>query len=82
MHIAKQWLASALGALAVEPFRLDRAQAATCDQNHNYTPEQQAFDFGLLDKFPQYTGVGGPGCPNHGHLKYLGGETSALRVKR
>src|SRR5215470_656821 len=26
------------------PFRLDRSQAATCDQNHDYMPEQQAFD--------------------------------------
>ena len=50
----------------VNPFRLDRSQAATCDQNHDYTPEQEAFDFGLMDKFPQFTGVGGPGCPDYG----------------
>jgi phospholipase C len=47
----------------VNPFRLDRTQAATCDQNHDYTPEQQAFDFGLMDMFRQFTGVGGPGVP-------------------
>jgi phospholipase C len=45
----------------VNPFRLDRSQAATCDQNHDYTPEQQAFDFGLMDMFPRFTGVSGPG---------------------
>ncbi len=50
----------------VNPFRLDRSQAATCDQDHDYTAEQQAFDFGLLDKFPQFTGTGGPGCPDYG----------------
>jgi len=38
------------------PFRLDPSQAYTCDQTHNYTPEQQAFDSGLMDKFPEFTG--------------------------
>ena len=53
------------------PFRLDRSQAATCDQNHDYTPEQQAFDAGLMDKFPQFAGVGSPGCPDYGFGKNL-----------
>jgi phospholipase C len=39
------------------PFRLDPSQNYTCDQTHYYTPEQQAFDAGLMDKFPQFTGV-------------------------
>jgi len=39
-----------------QPFRLDPSQNYTCDQTHNYTPEQQAFDAGLMDKFPQFTG--------------------------
>src|SRR5262249_19442373 len=33
------------------PFRFTRAQAATCDQDHNYTDEQTAFDSGLMDNF-------------------------------
>jgi phospholipase C len=33
------------------PFRLDRSQAATCNNKNNYTLEQEAFDSGLLDKF-------------------------------
>src|SRR5579884_3919236 len=37
------------------PKRLDRAQALTCDQDHGYTAEQQAFDHGLMDKFVQST---------------------------
>jgi phospholipase C len=37
------------------PFRFDRSQNYTCDQNHDYTPEQQAFDSGLLDLFPEFT---------------------------
>lgn len=48
------------GAGASNPFRLDRSQAATADQDHNYTPEQQAFHGGLMDSFPQYTGTPGP----------------------
>jgi phospholipase C len=27
-----------------------------------YTSEQKAFDMGLMDKFPEYVGVGGSGC--------------------
>jgi len=45
---------------AINPFRLDRSQAATADQDHDYTPEQQAFHGGLMDSFPQYTGTPGP----------------------
>jgi len=45
--------------MGANPFRLDRTQAATCDQGHNYTPEQMAFDLGLMDNFPLGTGVTG-----------------------
>ncbi len=38
------------------PQRLDRDQALTCDQDHAYTAEQQAFDHGLMDMFVQKTG--------------------------
>jgi len=38
-----------------QPIRLDRSQNYTCDQNHDYTPEQQAFDSGLMDAFPEFT---------------------------
>jgi phospholipase C len=33
---------------AANPFRLDRSQNLTADQNHGYTSEQQAFNFGLM----------------------------------
>src|ERR1700759_5247582 len=49
---------------AANPFRLDRPQAATADQDHDYMPEQQAFDAGLMDLFPKYTGT--PGLPPNG----------------
>ena len=49
------------GSDAAEPFRLDRTQANTADQNHAYTAEQQAYDGGKADLFPKYTGKGTPG---------------------
>jgi phospholipase C len=42
---------------AANPFRLAPTQAATADQNHGYQEEQLAFDRGLMDSFPQYTGL-------------------------
>jgi len=39
----------------MNPARLTPAQALTCDQDHDYTAEQQAFDHGAMDKFIQYT---------------------------
>jgi phospholipase C len=50
---------------STQPFRLGRSQAATCDQDHGYRDEQRAFDFGLMDKFPETVGVGAPGCPDY-----------------
>jgi phospholipase C len=49
------------GADAADPFRLDRTQANTADQNHAYTAEQQAYDGGKADLFPKYTGKGTSG---------------------
>ena len=43
---------------AINPFRLDRSQAPTADQNHDYTPEQMAFHAGLMDLFPKSVGKG------------------------
>ncbi|WP_052206786.1 phospholipase C [Sinomonas humi] len=40
---------------SVQPFRLTPSQAVTCDQDHAYTPEQEAYNGGLLNKFVQYT---------------------------
>jgi phospholipase C len=48
------------GTGATNPFRLDRSQASTADQDHDYTPEQQAFDHGLMDSFPFSVGTAGP----------------------
>jgi phospholipase C len=49
------------GTGASNPFRLDRTQANTADQNHAYNAEQKAFDGGKLDLFPLDTGAGTTG---------------------
>jgi phospholipase C len=51
----------------VNPQRYSPSQIGdvlTCDQDHNYTDEQKAFDAGLMDKFPQT--VGGKGTSPEG----------------
>jgi phospholipase C len=53
-------LNAANGAGASNPFRLDRSQAATADQDHNYADEQSAFHNGLMDLFPKFVGTAGP----------------------
>jgi phospholipase C len=50
-------LASSNGNSASNPFRLTPQQAATADQDHNYNPEQVAFDNGKMDMFPLSVGT-------------------------
>jgi phospholipase C len=64
---------------SAQPFRLDRSQAVTCDENHGYSAEQAAFDMGLMDKFPESTGSGNSSC-DYGHgtglvMGYFDGNT-------
>src|SRR5580704_1679340 len=47
------------GSGASNPFRLNRSQALTADQNHSYGPEEASFDHGLMDLFPLNTGTAG-----------------------
>ncbi len=46
---------SPLAGGAINPFRLDRSQALTCDNFNHYLLEQEAYDAGLLDLFPAFT---------------------------
>jgi phospholipase C len=62
------------------PFRLDRSQAATCDQRHAYLAEQQAYDHFLMDRFPRFTNRTRRTCPDWGHpndlvMGYYDGNT-------
>ena len=45
----------------VGPFRLDRSQAITCDNDNHYSDEQRAYNGGLLNQFSLLSAVG-PGC--------------------
>ena len=45
----------------VNPFRLDRSQANTNGQSHDYRNEQLAYDNGAADLFPKFTGNNGAG---------------------
>lgn len=62
------------------PFRLPRSRATTCDQDHDYTAEQQAMDHGLVDKFVETLG-NGPGqsgnivCDKKDVMGYFDGNT-------
>ena len=40
---------NAAGTGTVQPFRLGRNQATTCDEDHNYTDEQAAYHAGQMD---------------------------------
>jgi phospholipase C len=40
------------------PFRIDRTQAYTCDQDHEYTAEQRARNGGLMNQFPRFDAQG------------------------
>jgi len=35
----------------INPFRIDRSNAVTCDEDHGYGDEEFAFDGGLMDRF-------------------------------
>ncbi|WP_233890026.1 phospholipase C [Paraburkholderia flagellata] len=52
---------AANGQAVSNPFRLDRSQAATSDQDHTYSAEQRAYHNGAMDLFPKYTGQGSRG---------------------
>jgi phospholipase C len=65
---------------AAQPFRLTRAQAVTCDQDHNYADEQKAFNNGLMNKFVETVGVGSASCDIAGYgpkivMGYYDGNT-------
>jgi len=60
------------------PFRLDRSQAVTCDNDNHYTDEQEAFDGGLMDKFSITSGKGSGCLPNLNMGYYDGNTVTAL----
>ncbi|MBV8162428.1 MAG: alkaline phosphatase family protein [Acidimicrobiia bacterium] len=67
---------------SVNPARLGRSQALTCDQDHGYTDEQKAFDNGRMDKFVQSIGTAtgksptGQPCQASQVMSYYDGNTT------
>jgi phospholipase C len=68
----------------VNPRRYDPTNVSdvlTCDQDHNYSDEQRAFDNGAMDQFPQTVGNGGGTTPEGGKcvsgdvMNYYDGNT-------
>jgi hypothetical protein len=65
---------------AHQPIRLTRAQAVTCDQDHNYNDEQKAFNGGLMNKFVESVGSSSASCDVAGYgnnvvMGYYDGNT-------
>jgi phospholipase C len=52
------------------PARLDRTQPVTCDNDHDYTAEQAAFNGGLMNMFPEQTS-----CSDGIVMDYYDGNT-------
>jgi phospholipase C len=63
----------------VQPARLSPMQAVTCDQDHNYGPEQQAYNSGAMNKFVQFTSRDACGTNQYGRpgltMDYYDGNT-------
>ncbi|HLK64206.1 MAG TPA: alkaline phosphatase family protein [Bryobacteraceae bacterium] len=65
---------------STQPFRLTRAQAVTCDQDHNYPDEQKAYNGGLMNKFVESVGSSSASCDVAGYgnkivMGYYDGNT-------
>ena len=62
-----------------QPFRLSPSQAVTCDQNHNYTAEQKAYNLGAMNQFVQNVSADTCAAPNFGApgltMGYFDGNT-------
>jgi phospholipase C len=63
------------GLSSTAPFRLDRAQETTCDNDNHYTDEQTAYNSGAVNKFPESTSGTGSGCTPALSMAYYDGNT-------
>jgi phospholipase C len=60
---------------AVAPFRLDRSEAVTCDNDNHYTDEQKAYNGGLIDQVSELLSGTGAGCTPNLSMGYYDGNT-------
>ena len=58
----------------VNPFRIPRSDASTCDNDHSYTRLQEAYNGGLMDKFVQ-TNLVSKDCNPSITMGYFDGNT-------
>jgi len=58
---------------SANPQRLSPSNAIVCSDSHDYTDEQNAFDHGLMDLFPEHTASSG--CPLSQVVDYFDGNT-------
>jgi len=60
---------------AAGPFRLDRSENVTCDNDNHYKDEQTAYDGGLLDKVATLLSGTGTDCTPNLAMGYYDGNT-------
>ena len=58
----------------VNPFRIPRSNASTCDNDHSYTRLQEAYNGGLMDRFVETNDVS-KGCSPSITMGYYDGNT-------
>jgi phospholipase C len=57
------------------PMRLSPKQAITCDMDHQYMSEQQAYNGGLVNRFIEYASSANKGCDPRVVMDYFDGNT-------
>ena len=60
---------------AVAPFRLDRSEAVTCDNDNHYTDEQKAYNGGLINQVSELLSGTGTDCTPNLAMGYYDGNT-------
>jgi phospholipase C len=60
---------------SVQPYRLPRSMAVTCDMDHAYSAEQRASNGGLMNRFVEETGNRTGGCKPGEVMGYYDGNT-------
>lgn len=77
--LAKAHLLAPNNPNAIQPARLTPSQAVTCDQNHEYTAEQKAYNGGAMNKFIENTSTDTCGAGQYGRpgltMDYYDGNT-------
>jgi phospholipase C len=60
---------------SANPFRIDRKNVNTCDEDHNYKDEQKAFNGGLMDRFVESVSCNDANLGPASTMGYFDGNT-------